>query len=117
MKGICVAGQKAMNARRKAQLDAGTSSKPSNKAGALFGRNPQGRRGFRRMSLSLAAYWGVTQRRGSLRGLHTKPTPSHYSFHYVRGSKEQDDKICKKAHTDFPVSAACLNPWSKTNAY
>jgi hypothetical protein len=44
MKRICVAGQKAMNARREAQLDAGTSSKPSNKAGALFGRNPQGRR-------------------------------------------------------------------------
>jgi len=57
MKGICIAGQKAMNARRKAQLDAGTSSKPSNKAGALFGRNPQGRRGFRRRPLSFAAYW------------------------------------------------------------
>jgi len=97
MKRICVAGQKAMNARRDAQLDAGTSSKPSNKAGALFGRNPWGRRGFRRMPLSLAAYWRITQLRGSLRGLHPKPTPSHYSFHYVRGSKEQDDKHGKKS--------------------
>jgi len=43
MKRICVASQKAMNARREAQLDAGTSSKPSNKAGALFGRNLTGR--------------------------------------------------------------------------
>src|SRR6267143_4179246 len=43
MKRICVAGQKAMDARREAQLDAGTSSKPSNKANALFGRNPEGR--------------------------------------------------------------------------
>jgi hypothetical protein len=58
MKRICVAGQKAMNARREAQLDAGTSSKPSNKAGALFGRNPQGRRGFRRTPLSLARLLG-----------------------------------------------------------
>ena len=44
MKRICVAGQKAMNARREARFDAGTSGKPSNKAGALFGRNPRGRR-------------------------------------------------------------------------
>jgi len=87
MKRICVAGQKAMNARREAQLDAGTSSKASNKASALFGRNPQGRRGFRRMPLSLAAYWRITQRRGSLRGLHPKSRPSQFSIHYVRGSE------------------------------
>jgi len=48
MKRICVACQKAINARREAQLDAATSSKPSNKEGALLGRNPQGRRGSRR---------------------------------------------------------------------
>jgi len=67
MKRICVAGQKAMDARREAQLDAGTSSKSSNKAGALFGRNPWGRHGFRRMLLSLAAYWknGPTARLAS----------------------------------------------------
>jgi hypothetical protein len=55
MKRICVAGQKDGNARREAQLDVESSSKPSNAAGALFGRNPNGRRGFLRIPLSLAA--------------------------------------------------------------
>jgi hypothetical protein len=86
MKHVCVAGQKDEDARRKAQLDVEPSNKPSNAADALFDRNPKGRRGFRRMPLSLAAYWRITQRRGSLRGLHPKPTPSQYAFHCVRGS-------------------------------
>ena len=55
MKHVCVAGQKTMNARREAQRDVEPSSKPSNKAVTLFSRNPQGRRGFRRIPLSLAA--------------------------------------------------------------
>ncbi len=54
MKRICVAGLKDGDARREAQLDVEPSSKPSNTADALLGRNPGGRRGFRRIPLSLA---------------------------------------------------------------
>src|SRR6266571_108283 len=40
---VCVAGQTAMNARRSAQRIARPIRKPSNTAGAPFGRNPKGR--------------------------------------------------------------------------
>ena len=85
MKRICVAGQKAMNARREAQLHAGTSSKPSNKAGVLFDCNPQGRSEFRRIPMSLATCLD------SLNGVArfasaSEIAPSQYAFHYVSGS-------------------------------
>jgi len=65
MKHVCVASQKDADARREAQPNVGSLSKPSNATDALFGRNPKGRRVFRRIPLSLAA--GIESLNGAAR--------------------------------------------------
>src|SRR6266700_2484312 len=74
---VCVAGQTAMNARRSAQRIARPIRKPSNTAGAPFGRNPKGRGRFGRIPLLPAAGSGRALRRGRRLGLPPKAPPSH----------------------------------------
>src|SRR6266545_3935669 len=66
-----------MNARRSAQRIAWPIRKPSNAAGAPFGRNPKGRGRFGGIPLLPAAGSGLALRRGRRLGLLPKAPPSH----------------------------------------
>ncbi len=71
-------GQTVMNARRSAQRIARPIRKPSDAAGAPFGRNPKGRRRFGGHPVVAGRWqWAVALRRDRRLGLPPKAPPSH----------------------------------------
>src|SRR5437899_12756700 len=66
-----------MNARRSAQRIAWLIRRPSNAAGAPFGRNPEGQGALGAIPLLPAAGSGPALRGGRRLGLPTKAPPSH----------------------------------------